>query len=173
MFFWIETWLMPTFDLLTDTLLEAKANSNVESCKWSSPVGKVTCFLDWGLVTIWALVVITSLPASYPAHPKDQITMREKLTGGIENRGWDKRTKTRSHVHVIQKMNKKGSMCVCENYHNIQEKEEDKIRVKLGKLSGRKDYRKVFSVRLGIAPVFARIVWQFFPVLEFEPTTPR
>ena len=49
-------------------------------------------------------------------------------------------------------------MCVCENYHNIQEKEEDKIRVKLGKLSGRKDYRKVFSVRLGIVPVFARIV---------------
>ena len=48
-------------------------------------------------------------------------------------------------------------MCGCAICHKIQEEEEEEKEeeavVRLGKLNGRKDYRKVFSVRLGIVPV--------------------
>ena len=37
-------------------------------------------------------------------------------------------------------------------------KRKEEFGVRLGKLSGMKDYRKVFSVRLGIVLVFTRII---------------
>ena len=37
-------------------------------------------------------------------------------------------------------------------------KRKEEFSVRLGKLSGKMDYRKVFSVRHGIVPIFARII---------------
>ena len=37
-------------------------------------------------------------------------------------------------------------------------KRKEEFSVRLGKLSGRKDHRKVFVVRLGIVPFSARII---------------
>ena len=67
---------------------------------------------------------------------------------------------TRSHVLVIGKMDRKGYMCVCAQLAiriKRKRKRKEEFGVSLGKLSGRKIYRKVFGVRLGVVPVFARI----------------
>ena len=37
-------------------------------------------------------------------------------------------------------------------------KRKEELSVRLGKLSGRKAHRKVFCVRLGIVPIFERII---------------
>ena len=42
----------------------------------------------------------------------------------------------------------------------IKRKRKEEFSVRLGKLSGRKDYRKVLGVRLGIVLIFARIIVQ-------------
>ena len=50
-----------------------------------------------------------------------------------------------------------GISAICHK-NKGEEEEKEEFGVRLGKLSGMKDYRKVFSVRLGIVLVFTRII---------------
>ena len=53
-------------------------------------------------------------------------------------------------------------------------KRKEEFSLRLGKLRGREDYRRVLGVRLGIVPVFKRIiVRKNGPVSGIEPTTSR
>ena len=65
---------------------------------------------------------------------------------------------TRSHVRAIEKMDRKGKMCSCAICHKIQEEEKEEIGVRLGKLRGRKDYRKAVGVRTWDWTIFVRII---------------
>ena len=59
---------------------------------------------------------------------------------------------TRSHEQRIGKMCRKGWMCGCATF-NWKRKRKKKFGVRPGKLSGRKDYRKVFNSRHGFVPL--------------------
>ena len=61
---------------------------------------------------------------------------------------------TKSHVHMMGKMHKKARCVVAQLAIRFKRKMKGtkKFGVRLGKLSGWNDFRKVFSVRLVIVP---------------------